>query len=104
MRRHQYYLKDMFKPTIHFATMEHPKPQYFDYTCDSYYWITEEEWARKLAKTYSLRVSHDLKDYETRTLPDGTLQIKWVVYRHTFDWENPTHVKFLITYYDQLYD
>ena len=28
----------------------------------------------------------------------------WVIRKHTFDWENPAHIKALINYYDALYD
>lgn len=103
MRRQQYYLKDIFKPTLHFANMSHPKPQYFDYTCDAWYWMPQEEWERKLQKPASSRFPKNIDAYETK-IENGITYVKWIVYKHTFDWENPKHIKALLTYYDQLYD
>lgn len=99
MRKQQYFLKDIFKPTLHFPNLARPKPQYFSYDSDAQYWMTLDEWRRKLEKPMYGRHSHNLADYETKEV-DGTTYVKWVVYRHTFDWENPKHIKALLTYYD----
>lgn len=103
MRKQQYLLKDIFQPTLHFANMSHPKPQYFDYSSDAWYWMTLDEWRRKTSASFSPRISKNLEDYETKE-ENGITYVKWVVYRHTFNWEDPKHVKALLTYYDQLYD
>ncbi len=100
IRKHQYYLKDSAKPTIHFQNLDHPKPQFYDWSGDSFYWISEEEWRDKIAHAYTNRISHDIKDYERRE--DG--MIKWVVCQHTFDWENYLHVRALLNNYYLLYD
>ena len=99
MRKQQYFLKDIFQPTLHFANMPHPKPQYFDYGSDAAYWMTLEEWERKVANSFSPRISKNLRDYETKE-ENGKTYVRWIVYRHTFDWENPKHIKALLTYYD----
>jgi len=44
LRRHQYYLKDAYKPTLHFQAIDHPKAQFYDWTSDSFYWIPLTEW------------------------------------------------------------
>jgi hypothetical protein len=44
-----------------------------------------------------------LKDYETRGNGDS-LEIKWIVCEHTFDWENPKHVRALLNHYHTLYE
>jgi len=49
-------------------------------------------------------ISKDIKNYETRINEKGEIEVKWVVREHTFDWENPLHVKALINNYDALYD
>lgn len=100
VRRHQYYLKDAYKPTLHFQAIDHPKAAFYDWTCDSFYWISREEWQRKVNSALLSSVSRDIKDYEMRE--DG--MVKWVVRRHTFDWENPLHVRALINNYDALKD
>lgn len=104
LRRHQYYLKDAYKPTLHFQALDHPKAQFYDWTCDSFYWISLEEWRRRTSAALLHTISKNLEDYETRTNKQGEIEVKWVVRRHTFDWENPQHVKALINNYDALYD
>ena len=66
MRRHQYYLKDAYKPTLHFAAIDHPKAQFYDWSGDSFYWISREQWEQKVRNAYTSRVSKHLEDYETR--------------------------------------
>ena len=103
LRRHQYYLKDFYKPTIYFLNLDKPRAQYYDWTADSFYWITYEEWFSRTQNALLHTVSRNLADYETRgTLPN--LEVKWVVRHHTFDWENPFHIKNLINYYEMLYE
>ena len=98
MRRHQYYLKDAYKPTIHFLAADHPKRQYINWSSDTFYWISREEWERRINSTY-FPISKDIADYETR---DDGAQVKWVVQHQTFDWENPNHVYALICNYFNL--
>ena len=98
IRKHQYYLKDSYKPTLHFQNLDHPKPQFYDWSADAFYWITPEQWQKKLDNAYSSRVSKNLADYETRGEGDN-LEIKWMVCEHTFDWENPKHVRALLNHY-----
>lgn len=98
IRKHQYYLKDSAKPTLHFQNLDHPKPQFYDWSGDAFYWISREEWEKKIAKAYTSRISKDLKDYETRGEGDN-LEIKWVICEHHFDWENYKHVRALLNHY-----
>ena len=102
LRRHQYYLKDSYNPPAYFPGADHPKPQFIDWTSDSFYWLTYEEWQRKIAAERLHLVSQKIEDYETKTLPDGALMVKWLVRKHTFDWENPQHIRALINNYDLL--
>lgn len=104
LRRHQYYLKDSYKPTLHFQAMDHPKPAFYDWTCDSFYWMPLEKWQERVNNALLHSISKNLNDYETRVDDKGNIEVKWVVRRHTFDWENPLHVRALINYYDALYD
>lgn len=103
IRKHQYYLKDSYKPTLHFQNLDHPKPQFYDWTGDSFYWISRDQWQAKVDHSYTSRVSKDLKDYETRGEGDN-LEIKWVVCQHTFDWENYKHVRALLNHYYTMYE
>lgn len=102
MRRHQYYLKDAYKPTIRFLNVKAPSPQTVNWSEDTTYWLDEKPFLDRLRKTY-LPVSRDPSDYEKRVLPDGTTQYKWVVSHSTFDWENIKHIKALIQHYGDIY-
>ena len=103
IRKHQYYLKDSAKPTLHFQNLDHPKPQFYDWSGDSFYWVTKDQWQEKVNHAYTSRVSKDLKDYETRGEGDQ-LEVKWVVCQHTFDWENYKHVRALLNHYCTMYE
>ena len=96
-------MKDSAKPTLHFQNLDHPKPQFYDWSGNSFYWITKAQWEDKLAHAYTSRISKNLSDYETRGEGDN-LEIKWVVCEHTFDWENYKHVRALLNHYCTLYD
>lgn len=104
LRRHQYYLRDSFKPTLHFQAIDRPKQQFIDWSADCFYWIPLEEWQSRVSAALLHTVSKNLKDYETRINEHGETEVKWVVRRHTFDWENPKHVRALINNYDAIYD
>ena len=98
IRKHQYYLKDSAKPTLHFQNLDHPKAQFYDWSGDSFYWVNRAQWEKKVHDAYTSRVSKNLSDYETRGEGDS-LEIKWIVCEHTFDWENPRHVRALLNHY-----
>lgn len=100
LRRHQYYLLDAYKPCIHFLAADHPKRQYIDWNSDSYYWISREEWERRVNSTF-FPVSKNIEDYEVRN--EGK-EVKWMVRQHTFNWEDPNHIYALICNYQSLYN
>ena len=51
-----------------------------------------------------MSISKNLDDYETRVNPEtGALEVRWVVRRHTFDWENPKHIRALLNNYSEIY-
>lgn len=103
MRRHQYYLKDAYKPTLHFVAADHPKAQFVDWCADSFYWIPMEEWERRTAAALLRSTSKNIEDYEVReNLQTGQKEVKWIVRRHTFDWENPSHIKAFLNNYELL--
>lgn len=103
LRRHQYYLKDSAKPTIHFVSLLQPSPQTIDWSGDSGYWCSYDYWYNKTHNTYRPHISKNLDDYKTRKTPDGKTEVYWVVRQHTFNWENPQHIAALINYYSALY-
>lgn len=105
LRRHQYYLLEHYKPMLHFNAVIHSSTPTYNFDSDSFYWIDEDEWVRKLERyKYMSYVSKNIEDYETRiNEQSGKLEIKWVVKRQTFDWENPWHIRQLINNYSAIY-
>ena len=103
IRKHQYYLKDSAKPTLHFQNLDHPKPQFYDWSGDAFYWIPYSQWEYRVTHSYTSRISKNLKDYETRGEGDS-LEVKWMVCEHHFDWENPKHIRALLNHYCTLYE
>lgn len=103
LRRHQYYLKDYYKPCIHFQAVDHPHAQFYDWTADAFYWIPYEEWQRRTSNALLHTISKKLSDYETRGEPPN-LEVKWVVRHHIFNWEDPLHVRALINNYEVMYN
>ena len=105
LKRHQYYLLESYKPTLHFANISHSTTPTYNFDSDTFYWMTRAEWDKKLEKMrYRSDISRNLEDYETRENPiTGELEIKWLVRRHTFNWENSWHVKNLILHYSAIY-
>lgn len=101
IRRTQYYLKDAYKPVIKFSKLDHPRPQYYDWYGQCSYWISMEEWERKVHMAYNHTVSNRLEDYETRNI-NGQVEVRWIVCKHDFDWENPQHIRALFQHYGEL--
>lgn len=105
LRRHQYYLKDAYKPEIHFTNLTHPRAQFIDWSSDCAYWLPFPAWQKRVNNALLHTISKNISDYETRTNPiTNQLEVRWIVRRHTFDWENYKHVAALINQYDLLYD
>ena len=104
VRRHQYYLKDAYNPPIHFTAIVQPKPQTYNWDRDSFYWMDVVEWRRRTQNALLHTIKRNVEDYEWRINPDTKrLEAKWIVRRHTFDWENPQHIRALIPYYSDIY-
>lgn len=103
LRRHQYYLKDAYKPALHFASIAHPRAQFIDWSQDCAYWMPFQQWQERVDNSLLSSISRNIDDYESKVTSTG-VYVKWVVRRHTFDWQNPSHVAALINVYDLLYD
>jgi len=85
LRRHQYYLKDAYKPTLHFLAIAHPHAQFIDWSQDCAYWIPYEKWQERVDKALLHSISKNIDDYESKVTNNG-VYVKWVVRQHTFDW------------------
>ena len=103
LRRHQYYLKDSYKPALHFLALDRPRAQYIDWSQDCAYWMTFQQWQDRVDNALLHTISQNIDDYQSKVTPTGVF-VKWVVRQHTFDWEDPVQVAALINNYDLLYD
>lgn len=104
LRRHQYYLKDSHNPPIHFLALPFPQPQTINWDSDGFYWTSYADWKQKVTNSYLSSISKNLVDYETRKNPHtGEIEVKWIVQRHVFNWENPKHIRALIEHYARLF-
>lgn len=105
LRKHQYYLKDAYKPPLRFLAADHPKTQFIDWNSDAAYWISLEDWQERVDNALLSSISHNLEDYETRINPHtNQTEVKWIVRHHIFDWESPLHIRALINNYEALYE
>lgn len=103
IKRHQYYLKDAYRPTLHFLAITPPKAQTYNWDSDSAYWISYSEWKTRVDNALLHTISKNIEDYETRTMENGDIEVRWIVRKHTFDWENPVHIRALINNYSALF-
>ena len=63
-----------------------------------------QKWQDRVDNALLHTISKNLEDYETRENPiTKEIEVKWVVRKHTFDWENPSHIKALINNYSAIY-
>ena len=102
LRRTQYDLLDSYKPCLHFQALDHPKAQFYHLDSDSFYWVSRDTWQYKVDHAYTRLISKNIADYEVRVNELGEEEVKWVVYRHNFDWKNPRHIQAFMTYYQDL--
>ena len=102
LRRTQYDLLDAYKPCLHFQNLDHPKAQFYHLDSDAFYWVSREQWQYKVDHAYTRLISKNIKDYEVRINEKGEEEVKWVVCKHNFDWENPLHVSAFIQQYSNL--
>ena len=102
MRRHQYYIRDSYKPYIYFLNVKPPTPQPINFDSDAAYWLSFAQWRRRLARKDNPFFSTNLRDYETKYV-NGRFYIRWVVRHQKFDWENKDHVSALMKCYSSIY-
>jgi hypothetical protein len=105
VRRHQYYLKDYYKEPIHFLNIKQSARQHYNFDEDSAYWMPVDKLDEKINSFYYEGLySRDPLDYLQRFNPNtNEWELKWVVKRQKFDWENPAHIRALIPLYSDLY-
>lgn len=107
MRQMQYDLKEMYRRPMRFQSVTRSPTPPTDFSGNASYWVSREELEEKLAAPrhrYDPSISHTIEGYETRTLPSGEIQYKWIISHQAFDWENPRHIAALIDHYSAIYE
>ena len=99
IRRHQYYLKDAYKPTLKFFNAQQAGKPHYDFNVNTGLWLTPQEWcARKRnPKPFDLP-QPALED----TPEDENGNLYWKISDNTIDYENPDHINALIDNYASL--
>ena len=100
LRRQQYYIKDVYNPTLHFFNTNHATHSAVDFMNDTGLWLTPAEWcARKRHPApYDLRqpaYSEAPRNHKTNSL-------YWKLSDNTLDYENPDHILALLDNYVSL--
>lgn len=99
VRRHQYYLKDAYKPTLKFFSLAPPPRIDWNFDDNTGLWLEPTEWcARKRnPKPFDLPqpALEDVAENE-----EGKLY--WQISENVFDFENPNHIRSLLDNYVKL--
>lgn len=99
MRRTQYYIKDAYKPTLHFVDVPAPDPQIFNFDRDTGYWLELEEWCRRKRSPKP----HDIEQPPLQEVPRNEKgQLFWYVSYNRIDYEDPKHIYALLRNYVDL--
>lgn len=99
IRRHQYYLKDAYKPAIHFFNAQVPKKIEPNFNEPTGLWLSPEEWCgrKRNPKPFDLE-QPALEDAIERE--DGKLY--WKISDNVINFEEPSHIYALLDNYVNL--
>ena len=99
IRRHQYYLKDSYKPTLKFFNVPPPGRVEFDFNCDTGLWLKPEEWCYRKRNPKPF----DLPQPALEDAPeDENGNLYWKISDNKIDYENPDHILALLDNYVSL--
>lgn len=99
LRLQQYYLKDLFRPTLHFQRITSPAKSFPNFCADTGLWLEPDEWAvrKRHPKTWDPKQP---PFGQAKTRPDGKMW--WRISENAIDYENPTHIAALLRNYVDL--
>lgn len=99
IRRHQYYLKDAYKPTLKFFNVPAPGRTEFNFDSDTGLWLEPEEWCYKKRNPGPF----DLKQPALEDAPeDEEGRLYWKISDNKIDYENPDHILAILDNYVSL--
>lgn len=98
LRFDQYILKESYRPAKRANPLKSGSRSWsscIDWDSDAEYWISFEEWKNRTSG-FCEDWKKDIRNYETR---NGGREVKWVIRRHNFDWEDEWHVSKFMRFY-----
>lgn len=99
IRRHQYYLKDYWKPTIKFFNIQPPGKVVYDFNCNTGLWLTPEEWCERKRNPKPF----DMPQPALQDAPvDEQGRMYWKISDNEIDYENPEHILAILDNYCKL--
>lgn len=99
IRRHQYYLKDAYKPPVQCTHPLMPGKVEIDFNSDTGLWLTPEEWCARKRNPHP----YDLEQPNLQDAPQNKEgKIYWKISDNKIDYENPTHILQLLNHYINL--
>lgn len=99
LKRQQYYIKDVYRPTIHFFNVPKPGKPAYDFDTPTGLWLTPEEWCGRKRNP----LPKDLPQPPLQQVPmDNEERLFWKISDNVVDYENPAHILCLIDNYAHL--
>lgn len=99
IRRHQYYLKDAYKPTLKFFNAAPPGKPQFDFNVNTGLWLSPREWCARKRNPKPF----DIEQPPLEEVPeDENGNLYWKISDNAIDYENPDHILALIDNYANL--
>lgn len=99
VRRHQYYLKDAYKPTLKLFNITPPGRSEIDFENNTGLWLKPEEWCYRKRNPKPF----DLPQPALEDAPeDENGNLYWKISDNKIDYENPDHILALLDHYANL--
>ena len=99
IRRHQYYLKDSFKPSLRFFNVPPPCAPGYDFNLNTGLWLRPEEWCARKRNPKPF----DLPQPPLEDVPeDENGNLYWKISDNGLDYENPDHILGILDNYAAL--
>lgn len=99
IRRHQYYLKDAYKPTIKFFNVPAPTKIEPDYNCNTGLWLSPEEWCNRKRNPKPF----DMEQPALEDAPENEEgKLYWKISDNEINYENPRHILAILDNYANL--
>ena len=99
IRRHQYYLKDSYKPTIKFFNIQPPGKPVYEFGTNTGLWLSVDEWCERKRNPHP----YDMEQPSIQdTKMDSQGRLYWKISDNEIDYENPDHILAILDNYVSL--